>query len=307
MQNKPTEPFATLGVTFALNDIDIRTVTEAFAGISWQPERRATEIREDYMRQMRAVSDRFQVAADSHPDKAARLSAALSEYRAGYLKRVYSWLRAKGRVISSHIVGGVRKEDQNKIRDAFVLAMQREQTLYHYAQTRPDRLLKQIVPRQVRADRNQAVRDELKAAEAELDLMKRANAAIKKGATVADLVALGLNEGEARLRLKPDGMGDLGYAKFEVASVNGKIKRIKKKLEEVEARSTARATERTVKGVIIEEDPEADRLRLHFPERPSEEMRQKLRGEAFRWAPSEGAWQRQLTDNARAAAERVLQ
>ena len=35
------------------------------------------------------------------------------------------------------------------------------------------------------------------------------------------------------------------------------------------------------------------------------DIRTELKGEGFRWAPSQGAWQRQLTDNAMRAARRL--
>lgn len=61
-----------------------------------------------------------------------------------------------------------------------------------------------------------------------------------------------------------------------------------------------------VGDVKVEEDPEAQRLRLHFPGKPSADIIAKLKQHGFRWAPSERAWQRQLTSSARYAAAYVL-
>lgn len=49
-----------------------------------------------------------------------------------------------------------------------------------------------------------------------------------------------------------------------------------------------------------------DRLQIVFPTKPNEEIRGKLKARAFRWSPTEGAWQRQLTGNAVEAAKQVL-
>ena len=46
-------------------------------------------------------------------------------------------------------------------------------------------------------------------------------------------------------------------------------------------------------------------LQLFFDEKPMEEQRQALKSSGFRWAPSQGAWQRQLTRNAIYAADRI--
>ena len=51
---------------------------------------------------------------------------------------------------------------------------------------------------------------------------------------------------------------------------------------------------------------EADRLQILFDEKPDEETRATLKQNGFRWSPRYGAWQRQLTPNAEAAARRAL-
>lgn len=47
------------------------------------------------------------------------------------------------------------------------------------------------------------------------------------------------------------------------------------------------------------------RLQIIFDGKPNADVRTELKGEGFRWAPSQGAWQRQLTDNAMRAARRL--
>ena len=59
-------------------------------------------------------------------------------------------------------------------------------------------------------------------------------------------------------------------------------------------------------GVKVVMNFEEDRLQIFFDGIPSPEMRQKLKAEAWRWSPTQGAWQRQLTNNARYSASRVL-
>ena len=46
-----------------------------------------------------------------------------------------------------------------------------------------------------------------------------------------------------------------------------------------------------------------NRIQVFFDEKPDNDTRTELRGAAFKWAPSQGAWQRQLTDNAIRAAK----
>ena len=52
-------------------------------------------------------------------------------------------------------------------------------------------------------------------------------------------------------------------------------------------------------------DREANRLQVFFDERPDRETCSAMRHGGFRWAPSVGAWQRQLNENAIRAAKRL--
>ncbi|MFC0302733.1 hypothetical protein [Rhizorhabdus histidinilytica] len=61
-----------------------------------------------------------------------------------------------------------------------------------------------------------------------------------------------------------------------------------------------------VDGVRVVENTEMDRIQIFFPGKPAPDEIALLKGRAFKWAPSIGAWQRQLTDNARRATQQVL-
>ena len=50
---------------------------------------------------------------------------------------------------------------------------------------------------------------------------------------------------------------------------------------------------------------EENRLQILFDEKPDEQKRSALKGNGFKWSPSQGAWQRQLNDNAIYAASRM--
>ena len=50
---------------------------------------------------------------------------------------------------------------------------------------------------------------------------------------------------------------------------------------------------------------EMNRLQIFFDEIPPAETRKELKSRGFRWARSEGAWQRQLTRDAIYAASRI--
>lgn len=59
-------------------------------------------------------------------------------------------------------------------------------------------------------------------------------------------------------------------------------------------------------GVKLVQNTTLDRIQLLFDGKPDAETITKLKREAFRWSPREGAWQRQNTNNGVQAAYRVL-
>jgi hypothetical protein len=106
--------------------------------------------------------------------------------------------------------------------------------------------------------------------------------------------------------------GSLGYQSFSLSNNNAEIHRLEARIRQVEAKmariETApdEAPEREVNGVRVVEDLADDRLRLLFPGKPDRETISALKSRGFRWSPSNGAWQRQLTNNAREAAQQIL-
>ena len=58
--------------------------------------------------------------------------------------------------------------------------------------------------------------------------------------------------------------------------------------------------------VTVIENVELMRLQLVFDGKPSDEIRGTLKKNGFRWSPKQGAWQRQLTANARFALRLML-
>lgn len=59
-------------------------------------------------------------------------------------------------------------------------------------------------------------------------------------------------------------------------------------------------------GVKLVQNTTLDRIQLLFDGKPDPETIASLKGEAFRWSPREGAWQRKNTNNGVQAAYRIL-
>jgi hypothetical protein len=115
---------------------------------------------------------------------------------------------------------------------------------------------------------------------------------------------MGCPEGEAWTLTTPDFMGRVGYT--FLSNSRAKIKRMEERIEALRATEDAETVERTIGDVEVVENADENRLQIFFPGKPSAETRRALKRNGFRWAPSVGAWQRQLNNAARHAAEYVL-
>lgn len=98
------------------------------------------------------------------------------------------------------------------------------------------------------------------------------------------------------------------FASYELSNNNANIKRTRERIEELEKRQSEAAPEGwTFTGGEVVINTELNRLQIVLEGRPDENMKKDLKGHGFRWAPSQGAWQRQLTDNAIQAAKVVTE
>lgn len=93
---------------------------------------------------------------------------------------------------------------------------------------------------------------------------------------------------------------------FELTSLRGKIKRVQARLEELEKLKAGDVPEGwKFDGGEVVINTELNRLQIVLDDRPDDDMKRDLKSMGFRWAPSQGAWQRQLTDNAIHAAKAI--
>ncbi|MDR3488795.1 MAG: DUF3560 domain-containing protein [Bradyrhizobium sp.] len=157
------------------------------------------------------------------------------------------------------------------------------------------------------------LREQLEALEKRQTLMTAANRLVRKK-DHAGLVALGLGQKAIEALFTPDCIGRTGFADYQLKNNGANIRRIKTRIAAMEKLAAAReaAVDKKPKeavhqsGVRVVENVEANRLQLFFPGKPDAMVRAQLKRGGFRWAPSEGAWQRQLSNGARYAAECVL-
>jgi hypothetical protein len=87
---------------------------------------------------------------------------------------------------------------------------------------------------------------------------------------------------------------------------SAEIKRVKERIATLEAKNAMPEIDKRINGVRLVLDKEANRVKVFFPGIPAQEIRDKLKQNGFRWCPTAGAWQRQISNGAINTAEEIL-
>jgi hypothetical protein len=148
------------------------------------------------------------------------------------------------------------------------------------------------------------LRSELAKLEAMQEKMKQANALVRKNDR-AGLSALGFSETRISQLFTPDFCGRIGFPDYALTNNGANIRRIRKRIEELQTAPTD-TTERQEGDITIREDAAENRVMLIFPDKPSDEVRAILKSSGFKWSPNRGAWVRVLNNAGRAAAKYAL-
>ena len=141
--------------------------------------------------------------------------------------------------------------------------------------------------------------------------MKAYNAYYRKNKTLKGFEGLSDEDAERLDKEIEKSWYQQPFAPYELSNNNGKIKQTKERIAELTRLKEAAETPAEdkypqVEGVEVVENAEAMRIQLIFDGKPDDETRSLLKSNGFRWSPSFGAWQRQLTGNGIYATKTVL-
>ena len=141
--------------------------------------------------------------------------------------------------------------------------------------------------------------------EAMQEEMKTVNAYYRKHKTLEVCPGLSAEEiGKLQSSMASDWRKNpVPYPSYLLTNNNANIRRTRQRIEDLKSQSEYAGW--AFPGGRAEINEEENRLQLFFEEKPSEEQRRELKSNGFKWAPSQGAWQRQLTKNAIYAAGRM--
>ena len=97
-----------------------------------------------------------------------------------------------------------------------------------------------------------------------------------------------------------------GFQSWRLSNNNANIRRIKERIEQLVKAETEETSEKMVGEVRLIDSVEHNRLQIFFPDKPSAEVRTRLKQQGFRWLRQQGCWQRHRSNTATYQAERIV-
>ena len=139
------------------------------------------------------------------------------------------------------------------------------------------------------------------------ETMKAVNAYYRKHGTLDGCPHL---SPESLENLKADMASGWHYEKkpfqsWELSNNNAEIRRVHQRIESLTRANEVAYVGWEFDGGHVEANRDQGRLQVFFDGKPEADARQQLKEHGFRWAPSVGAWQRLLNDNAYYASDRI--
>lgn len=266
----------------------------------------------------RAQVDKAYSLVDRLPDDLKDKGAAMADR---YAHRLAEWYNKQFRIEmmcpSIMISGGsnfpvAKKQKQNAAQD-------KHYQLYDEIQAIPEKIKNLLYGKQIiksgDSDALEQLKTKLEKLEKNQDYMKKANAYYRKNKTLKGFSSL-TDEKAAQLdaAIESDNLYNVPFAPYQLTNNNAKIKNTKARIAQLERlKNEAETAEKqpidkyTTDLFKVVENAEIMRLQLIFDDKPDADIRAALKKHGFRWSPSNAAWQRQLTDNAKYSLKRLIE
>lgn len=266
----------------------------------------------EYRREADAAYDLADKVAEKRPEEAER-AYRLAERYAKKMAEYYNKESSIGMMCPSVLVSGAGNFPVKK-KERQVAAWGRNHEFYNSVQGILGKIESILYGTGIiKSDDERAVEkleeklDDLKNLQ---EQMKAANKAVrlKDTETGNDLLReMGYSEKAIAELRSPDFCGRIGYPDYALTNNNANIHRVEERLKRLKAVKEKGSSEKEYKTFKVVENTEAMRYQIIFEGKPAAEVRDLLKSNGFRWAPSQGAWQRQITTNGRYALEQVIE
>ena len=255
------------------------------------------------------LADRVAAERPEEAERAYRLAARYAKKMADY----YNKEASIGMMCPSVMISGgsnfpVRKKEKQ------VAAWERNRQFYEEAQKILGKIESILNGKGIiKSDDERAVEkleEKLEDMKTLQEQMKAANRALRlkdKEAGDDALREMGYSEEDIKKLREPDFCGRIGYPDYELSNNNANIHRVEERIKGLKAVKERGSSEQEYKTFKVVENTEAMRYQIIFDGKPEPEVRELLKSNGFKWAPSQGAWQRQITANGRYALGKVVE
>lgn len=286
---------------FSKDDIPYNIAFEAHRGTSFDPEKRAVQIQNSYVKDMTEVyAENLERAKKLNLEN--ELNTRFLRFKAGYLTKYLAYLRSRHGIYSTMIAGGSnfpvarmnkKNEVSNKRNNEFIEYFNKFQNFYHN-ETKP------VVIKTGSATALDQLKEKLTKEENQhqrtLDFNKIMRKKISNDDKRKELLKVGFTE-EFVNKIEKDQFFELG--RYVSTNSNARIAELKRRIsteEKLNEKAEQGNKKITFEGGEIIDNFEVNRIQVFFDSKPDEKTRTFLKkgGQAFKWSPSNGVWQRQL-------------
>ena len=301
---QPTKEPAVSDYYYSINEGAARRAKEMNSFSDYQPGSATAEYR-NYVDKAFALAQEQKKRVD--PMYHEKIDSLLDTYARKLAANMNHGYEIDARVPSILIAGGSnfpvrQKEKQNAARDSNMQEWQ-------YIQGLLDKI-RSTGMGGIRQDDPQAIpklQKKLAGLEKAQETMKAVNAYYRKHGTLDGCPHLSPENIE---NLKADMASGWHYEKkpfqsWELSNNNAEIRRVRQRIESLTRANEVAYVGWEFDGGHVEANRDQGRLQVFFDGKPEADARQQLKENGFRWAPSVGAWQRLLNDNAYYASDRI--
>ncbi|CAN5447157.1 hypothetical protein BH10PLA2_BH10PLA2_08380 [soil metagenome] len=293
-----------------IDQINPDTARRAFSNTSHFPEQRGEQIRKDYADAINGLYKELWPLATTEHQKAT-LDQEMHRYRDGYYQRITDYLHSHSRLASAFVVGPARfpvdqmqkrgQSTDNKLTELVDWSRRARTSI-------KEKLLEMRPQEEKDADAWRGLEADLRSSLETISEIDEGNSPYSRPLFVSSIVGkverLAMN-GETALVENALALVTDYNAHHPKPAITARHKfwTFPDLAQESAKKHDAKADKpqeklAEVNGVELWANYGLDRAQLVFPGKPDNQVREKLKRCGWKWAPSQDAWQRQLTNAA---------
>lgn len=266
-----------------------------------------------YRAQVNEAYDLAEKVVEKRGERFEKRAQILADRYARNLGKYYNEDARIGCMCPSVLISGaanfpVRKKERQ------VAAWDKNQEYYKYC----DKILSQLkrlmtCSEVIKCDDENAIealKEKIEAKEESQERMKEVNKYWRKNGTMTGCGFLTDEQIEKINRSMAEDtwrLSGVPFGSYHLQNNLANIKRLKGRLEELQNTKEKGSSEADYGEFKVIENTDIMRIQIMFDGKPEETVRNVLKANGFRWAPSQEAWQRQLTSNGKYALRKVIE